>query len=408
MKHSLEEIKYICQLIYEAHRLSVFYMNKQGEFKLECSASDFHKNAYYISLKDQLKAHSQQHSPEKAPVHFSLAAMHFFLIHLKTEHQYHGTIIIGPCLESQLDNEKINVILNTLGGSVNKRTLLTFYQTIPVIDPQQFLSISLLTYYLIYQQKLNQSAIKDMGKNESNVKSKDLLDLEISKRRRNFISHSNLSHERVLLDYVKNGQTDKVKDVIRYSIIGEDEFGSLAKHSRIRSEKNLMITGVALICRAAIEGGLNEETAFTLNDYYIQQIEERESIVEISTIMTEAVNEFTERVSKLKKSTYSAAIIICQRYIYNHLYEEITLGQLARISNLSPNYLSGLFKKEAGLSISKYIQRQRVDEAKKLLSLTTYPISEIYSWLNFNDQSYFIKVFKKFTGKTPKQFRNGE
>ncbi|WMT42127.1 AraC family transcriptional regulator [Paenibacillus sp. D2_2] len=169
-----------------------------------------------------------------------------------------------------------------------------------------------------------------------------------------------------------------------------------------------MIIGIALICRAAIEGGLNEEAALTLNDYYIQQLEEEEQISGINTVIEEAVSEFTHRVANLNEQRYSAPIQACQHYISDHLYEDITLEQLAGLSFLSPNYLSSMFKKKVGVSISEYIQRERIHEAMKLLTLTQYPISDICSWLNFHDQSYFIKVFKKFTGMTPRQYRNAE
>lgn len=58
-----------------------------------------------------------------------------------------------------------------------------------------------------------------------------------------------------------------------------------------------------------------------------------------------------------------------------------------------------------GISLSEYIQKERVEEAKKILTLTTYSLVDICTWLNFNDQSYFTKVFKKFTSMTPKQYR---
>ncbi len=58
-----------------------------------------------------------------------------------------------------------------------------------------------------------------------------------------------------------------------------------------------------------------------------------------------------------------------------------------------------------GITLSEYIQRERVEEAKKLLTLTTYSLSDICAWLNFNDQSYFIRVFKKNTSMTPRQYR---
>ncbi len=61
---------------------------------------------------------------------------------------------------------------------------------------------------------------------------------------------------------------------------------------------------------------------------------------------------------------------------------------------MNSDYLSILFKKEVGISLSEYIQRERIEEAKKLLTFTTYSLSDICASLNFTDQSYFTKIFK--------------
>ena len=61
---------------------------------------------------------------------------------------------------------------------------------------------------------------------------------------------------------------------------------------------------------------------------------------------------------------------------------------------MNSDYLSILFKKEVGISLIEYIQRERIEEAKKLLTFTTYPLSDICASLNFSDQSYFTKIFK--------------
>lgn len=103
---------------------------------------------------------------------------------------------------------------------------------------------------------------------------------------------------------------------------------------------------------------------------------------------------------------YSREITICKNFIFNNIYEKITIPQLAKLVDLRPGYLSQLFKKEVGIPLSKYIQREKIEEAKKLLILTDYSLADICSRLNFNDQSYFTKVFKKFTGVTPKQYRD--
>lgn len=208
------------------------------------------------------------------------------------------------------------------------------------------------------------------------------------------------------MEHITNGRIDKLADVTDYSIVGEAALGILSKRSRLQSEKNLMITAIALVCRAAIKGGLNEETAFTLSDFYIQQLEELRSLQEILNLVKEAIYDYTKRVHQLHKQKHSAPITACLHYIYNNLYNDISLVNLSRLCHLSSNYLSSMFKKEVGMSIRAYIQKQRIDEAKKLIILTNYAISDIANWLNFTDQSYFIKVFKKHTGMTPKQFKD--
>lgn len=401
------DLQYICELIYEAHQIPVYYVNQFGEIEYEFSSRDLQGHSYYNQFKEQISVYTYEENSKDFPIFFSNSNLNFFFVNLKKTNRFLGTIILGPTLESEICDENISKILDAFKGNLNKRKLIEYYRSIPIIDNQQFLTISLLVYYLIYHKKLDKTMVTQNNK----ALTLDMIklenpDLELSKGRRNFIFHSNLSYERVLLDYVKKGQINKIKDIFDYSIVGEAELGLLSKRNRLRSEKNLMITGIALVCRAAIEGGLNNETAFTLSDFYIQQLEELRSLKGILKLMEEAIMDFTNRVHQLNVEKYSATITACQHYIYDHLYDDIKLDHLAQMCHLSPNYLSSLFKKEVGTPLSEYIQRQRVDEAKKLLLLTNYSILDISMWLNFNDQSYFIKIFKKYTGLTPRQFRN--
>ncbi|HEY8500277.1 MAG TPA: AraC family transcriptional regulator, partial [Clostridia bacterium] len=110
-------------------------------------------------------------------------------------------------------------------------------------------------------------------------------------------------------------------------------------------------------------------------------------------------------VHRLKNLNYSKMIIKCRDYITNHIYENITLKQLSELLSVNGNYLSEKFKKEAGMTISEFIQKEKVEEAKKLLSSTNQSILDISVSLNFTDQSYFTKIFKKVTGFTPNQYR---
>lgn len=92
-------------------------------------------------------------------------------------------------------------------------------------------------------------------------------------------------------------------------------------------------------------------------------------------------------------------------YINMHLYDKMQPFRIAEYLDLSYQYVSRLFTHTMGLSIQGYIDKQRVEESKKLLLHTDLPLSKISRMLNYYDSSNFIKHFKKFVGTTPKQYR---
>lgn len=230
------------------------------------------------------------------------------------------------------------------------------------------------------------------------------IEKELSKRQQNISYHLSPTYEKIALHYIQNGQINQIKAFLQQPLEGKP--GILSKKSRIRSEKNNVIAWITLACRAAIAGGLNHETALTMSDLYIIRLEDLYTIAGIQQLGVEATYHFTEKVNQLKVGHYSHTINLCKEYIFKNLYEEINLSQLSEATNLNASYLSYLFNKEVGMTIMKYVQQQKIEEAKTLLQLTKHSLSEISSWLHFYDQSHFTKVFKQYTGKTPRQFRN--
>lgn len=93
-------------------------------------------------------------------------------------------------------------------------------------------------------------------------------------------------------------------------------------------------------------------------------------------------------------------------YITKHSHEKITLSQMAAQCNISPSYFSKLFAKKNLGNLSHYVNQLKIEHAKDLLINTDMPVSNIADKIGFDDCSYFIKVFKKHTTKTPSQFRN--
>ena len=96
---------------------------------------------------------------------------------------------------------------------------------------------------------------------------------------------------------------------------------------------------------------------------------------------------------------------LCLDYIYDNLHTKITLEKLAEITKLSPAYLSKLFHKEVGYTVSGYIIRKRIEAAENMLKFSDHSCIDISEYLCFSSESHFIQVFKKQTGYTPKAYR---
>lgn len=100
----------------------------------------------------------------------------------------------------------------------------------------------------------------------------------------------------------------------------------------------------------------------------------------------------------------SVANQICM-YIDTHYQEEIHRDELAELVFLNTDYMSRIFKKEKGISISTYILQKRVEEAKKLLVQSNLPINTVSLYVGYSNFSYFTKMFKENTGYTPLEYR---
>ena len=94
------------------------------------------------------------------------------------------------------------------------------------------------------------------------------------------------------------------------------------------------------------------------------------------------------------------------RYLDEHFKEKISLEKIANNFHISQSYLSHIFKSETGMSVLKYAMQLKIGEAQSLLIKSDYPIGDISYQLNFNDNSHFNIMFKKYTGLSPSQYRS--
>lgn len=122
--------------------------------------------------------------------------------------------------------------------------------------------------------------------------------------------------------------------------------------------------------------------------------------------MEEMYRSYCRLVKKHSMKDYSSPVQKAITCIDANLAGDLSLSVLASMQNISAGYLSTIFKKETGKTITEYINDSRMEQAKKLLSTTKLQIQTVAQHCGILDVHYFSKLFKKTTGKTPKQYRD--
>jgi YesN/AraC family two-component response regulator len=224
--------------------------------------------------------------------------------------------------------------------------------------------------------------------------------------RENDAFHTPYNSEFAFYVAVKNGEISKVSQMCINEFSNKSGLGKLSDHP-LQNMKYHFVVSAALIARFCIEGGLEHEAAYSLSDVYIQKADNCTSITQISKLHTAMSMDYTQRMKNLKKNRiFSKQIVKCIDYIYNNLHKRIRISELAQYAELNPSYLSRLFRNETGITVTEYIQIRKIETAKNMLKYSNYRLSQIATILAFPSQSYFIEVFQKRTGMTPKKYQN--
>lgn len=214
------------------------------------------------------------------------------------------------------------------------------------------------------------------------------------------------------LSAIERGDIEALEKSLAEDYTGQ--LGVLSKN-KLQNIKNIAIIVIATSSRAAIKGGLSPEIAFSMADLYSQQIDEATSENVPMQITRNAEFEFAKMVHELKSenttmNSFSGDenehVMAAKNYIFRHLHGKITVSDISEALGLNSNYLSGLFKKNEGITLKEYILNNKIVLVKNLLTYSAYNYSEISYYLGFASQSHLGKKFKEKTGMTLSQYRS--
>lgn len=205
--------------------------------------------------------------------------------------------------------------------------------------------------------------------------------------------------------YEKFAAGDERSVEILINQFNQQENHKLAQDSLVNFQFSF-VEATLLTTLSAIKAGVEEQLAYTLHDYFLNQASHMTSVEAIKEQHTQMVKYFYDQLLQYKKNMHlpqDIQEIITQ--IDLQLHTKITVDTLATIVHRSPNYLSARFKKIMGETLSSYIQNRKIQVAQNMLRYSDYSYAEIANYLCFSSQSYFTQTFKKVTGQLPSQYR---
>ena len=210
------------------------------------------------------------------------------------------------------------------------------------------------------------------------------------------------AYEKEFLFAVSQGNYPKAKHLM-------SQFNSIQIDQRnadpIRDMKNYCITINTLFRKSVERGGVHPIHIDSVSSEFVKKIELRSTMDDIYSLMFEMVKVYCQLVNKYSVKDYSPTVQKVVVMIESNLSSDLTLSELATSLNINASYLSTVFKKETGKTVTAYVNEKRIELAQELLRTTNLQIQTIAQYCGIIDVHYFTRLFKKITGVSPKQFR---
>lgn len=316
-----------------------------------------------------------------------------------------NVFIIGPYINFNITQQQVLEQSEALGLSpAGAKELEYFYASVPVVSEENHIFAIINTFAEFIWGTNNFENIEiDRGEwtsyilpeltdkfNESNTQ----INLDIMEKR--------YAYENELMAAVSQGNLQKAELMMsNFSLIAFEN----RVPDRLRNIKNYCIIMNTLFRKAAQNGGVHPVYLDKTSSELAKKIEGLQSLAEVTELMPEILRRYCRLVKHHSVKNYSPLVQKAVILIDGDINGDLSLSEIARKNNVSPSYFSALFKKETGYTLIEYVNSKRVDYAKYLLKNTNLQVQTIAQHCGILDFHYFCRIFKKFTGKTPTEFK---
>lgn len=344
--------------------------------------------------------------PTPSPFIFFLEAFGYYGILRIPETE--DWLIIGPVYNMPISKEIIAMFMKECALSDEPEDIIAqFLTSTPRISYYHFIQMLEFIHFCLFEETLPESDMTFFEQDHApKVISEKATHLSYEIKEEQTL-HNSYKQEKRILKIVAEGKTQALRQFMSEYVTQEPLTEGVLANSPLRQAKNIFIGWATLVGKvAAIEGGLDVEQTYSLIDVYIQECERVFTVEDISLLHYYMLLDFTSRVERCHiAANISPLTFACVQFINGHVNEPIRIDDVAQHTGKSRSYIVGVFKEEMGINMGEYIVQCKLNESQNLLLYTDKSMTEISNYLCFSSQSYFISIFKKAFGITPKKFQ---
>lgn len=326
--------------------------------------------------------------------------LEFLVVGVWDEGECRGTIVVGPYISKAYHprllsetNQKERLPL------VMQQQLRQCYNTLTMVDEAKQHAISSLLVNIVIpgmvQPRLIETALPILEGIAVKFKYDLAQDREMIERR--------YESENRMLHAITEGNPHLLKEAIEGIKMVSMPYRNPG--SPVRSMKNLSFTANTLYRKAAESGGVHPLYLDSISGKFAIQIEQAQSLAELECLHEEMPQVYCDLVRELSVIALPAIVREAVTYIRFNIDQPLSLNCIADILGVHPSHLSRSFKKALGMTLTTYINKLRVQEARYLLDHRNASIIEIAATVGYNDSNYFSKVFHKLEHVTPHDYR---
>ena len=299
----IQNLKAISKMIYDAYNVPIIILNNENNVIF--SYGNEVRNPLFHSLEEFIHRLIQPEDQQNIPLIRTTNYLETFIIfHLSSIE----TIIIGPFSSYEVTESMVYGIMQDLQiSSAYQEELFLYYSQLEWVNQKRILSLCSLTYYLMCQEPLEEEIVKSQMNNFEKFEPVHIEQL-IRNRRLDASFHMDYRIEQKIWQCVKEGDKEGLQQHL--DTIKIEGVGLLSKKSHLRNIKNQTIISIALATRAAIDGGLYPEIAYTMSDVSIQKVEETSELQKVYSIGDNFLYSIVDRMNENRGNNHSKVEIL--------------------------------------------------------------------------------------------------